>query len=1105
MHNERERRQQVSQSQRDDRESNQQLTAGARSRDRLERMPQADLAQLADHASACEANAPLLHDIASVRQQSDLAGQLTLAREVNLEPLVGPGEASGLQSRDHSPGANSSMGPGTTAVMRSPHAGMLADVGKGRAFDSPDSWAADEVSQVAARGMQGRAEPLPYRPTLESAFGRRLDDISVYRGPATTDAANQLHANAYAFRGSIALGEKQDLATVAEETAHVLQQRSGRSDALSAGLTDPHGGAEMEAHSIGATIASGGSARGGLASGIASEAVARNSKDTPSTTAPPSSSPEHADGEKEKKKTIADAEKAATTALRNVDVTSSAAVTAAIQKAQTAMATIESAGGRPSLGLKFDIDNLREGHAAYQAVKPKLKDCSGLPAGSPSTYPTCEEQIKAIWAAQSQLRRGCGVMLMPPDLDQFEKKASAKKSEALSAWRELLKACGTTYMKADKNDMSAADAQQLSNEIKAQQPRLDGYISDAAFAGSNCWGLSQGKEKQEQLQRVAEKLIVAFDRYTQIRGIVDDALAVSNPDEKTTMVDQALAIIDRANARLDELLSSKPLIDAKNLKSDKEKLAAARTKWQAQQKDPEKSVDTDQKGLLSRVAGKAVGAIKNVLGEGDFTGRVSSTRAAEQLNALNSRIANEGSPGAEREKLEDQLGDGTLNFADLEKEKEMRKKGQTEGEVTILSEEDKQRYGERARELVQQGNALLTQSARPEVEQQYNQAYDLRIAHTLQLKEEKDQKKPHTRSESDNWKVHMERVNTMAQSKAIPLIEFLQSLRPEMTTCPDPAAHSDMSRIHTKVREEYDKLQRLEREAKRIVELGVSGDVKPSAGPVQEPSMGTDGPVQELGIGGSIGGSHIVNANEDGSFVQLDAELGATAKAANTNLTAGLSAKLGASATQVIGTHQSDAADSRETFNASAGLAADPLKIGKLDDGSIGAKPMEAKVETSLTYGKEQTGRIGHIDRMGRDADVANPNRMVDMSSGKMGVGAEISIDSTLTPGAKVVPLAEFNAVPGSEHTHGLTGMANVQKNVATRAGQLMPGQEQIAQLQQAGAAQRAGSSQTTAATSAAPQSTGAHGPTLEDALRMAQEQRLEVRQKAAVPVPVGA
>lgn len=193
---------------------------------------------------------------------------------------TGAGETRPITSAGSIPSSAS------TAVMRSHSLQSLGAPKKGPLSDP------GEIQRVAQSGFDGMAGPLPYRNQLESSYGVSLDHVKAYTGPQAKQAADQLSANAYAYNGAVVLGEKSDLKTVAEETAHVLQQSSGLPAAMTPGLTDPAGAAEMDAQSAADSVAQG--ERASISSGLSATTVARNPSDktpeptskTPTTTTP---------------------------------------------------------------------------------------------------------------------------------------------------------------------------------------------------------------------------------------------------------------------------------------------------------------------------------------------------------------------------------------------------------------------------------------------------------------------------------------------------------------------------------------------------------------------------------------------------------------------------------------------------------------------------------------------------------------------------------------------------------------------------------------------------------------------------------------------------
>lgn len=137
-----------------------------------------------------------------------------------------------------------------------------------------EALSASEQRARAAEGLSAPARELPHRAQLERSFGTSLAGVKAHTGPDAERAAKSLGAHAFAYRGSVVLGDRSDVKTTAEEAAHALQQRSGSSSGERGGLTDPNGATEREAQSAAENVASGGSA-GGLGFGLGFETVAR--------------------------------------------------------------------------------------------------------------------------------------------------------------------------------------------------------------------------------------------------------------------------------------------------------------------------------------------------------------------------------------------------------------------------------------------------------------------------------------------------------------------------------------------------------------------------------------------------------------------------------------------------------------------------------------------------------------------------------------------------------------------------------------------------------------------------------------------------------------
>lgn len=130
---------------------------------------------------------------------------------------------------------------------------------------------------IARGGMTEHPRPLPHLAALERGFATRLDWVRSYQGPAARRAAAALDANAYAHRGAVVLGERADLATVAEETAHALQQTMLPGAPGHPRPLDPSHPAEAEAGRAAAAVAVGRPA-GGLSAALGAHSVARNGK-----------------------------------------------------------------------------------------------------------------------------------------------------------------------------------------------------------------------------------------------------------------------------------------------------------------------------------------------------------------------------------------------------------------------------------------------------------------------------------------------------------------------------------------------------------------------------------------------------------------------------------------------------------------------------------------------------------------------------------------------------------------------------------------------------------------------------------------------------------
>ncbi len=103
-----------------------------------------------------------------------------------------------------------------------------------RAFPHDDPFAmhligdrGGNAGETAARGVEGRGAPLPFRAEIERASGRDLGGIEAHVGGAAADSCAELGATAYATGNQVAFGSSPDLHTATHEAVHVLQQGAG--------------------------------------------------------------------------------------------------------------------------------------------------------------------------------------------------------------------------------------------------------------------------------------------------------------------------------------------------------------------------------------------------------------------------------------------------------------------------------------------------------------------------------------------------------------------------------------------------------------------------------------------------------------------------------------------------------------------------------------------------------------------------------------------------------------------------------------------------------------------------------------------------------------
>jgi hypothetical protein len=84
------------------------------------------------------------------------------------------------------------------------------------------------VHAAAARGLATSSSALPHAETIQRSFGRHdISSVQAHTGPEAAASARDMGADAYATGDHVVLGKGNDLATVAHEAAHVVQQRGG--------------------------------------------------------------------------------------------------------------------------------------------------------------------------------------------------------------------------------------------------------------------------------------------------------------------------------------------------------------------------------------------------------------------------------------------------------------------------------------------------------------------------------------------------------------------------------------------------------------------------------------------------------------------------------------------------------------------------------------------------------------------------------------------------------------------------------------------------------------------------------------------------------------
>ena len=92
----------------------------------------------------------------------------------------------------------------------------------------PDLAASSVPGQIAARGLAGTGEVLPFLDQIQASFGAHdVGGVRAHVGGEAANASRQLGATAFATGRDVAFASSPDLHTAAHEAAHVVQQRAG--------------------------------------------------------------------------------------------------------------------------------------------------------------------------------------------------------------------------------------------------------------------------------------------------------------------------------------------------------------------------------------------------------------------------------------------------------------------------------------------------------------------------------------------------------------------------------------------------------------------------------------------------------------------------------------------------------------------------------------------------------------------------------------------------------------------------------------------------------------------------------------------------------------
>lgn len=149
-----------------------------------------------------------------------------------------------------SAGASSSTGP--TAGKRTM---VESRYGVQRKALTPATDAPASTAEIAARGVEGPGERLPFMDAIQKSAGRDLGGIEAHIGGPAADACAELGATAYATGNKVAFASAPDLHTATHEATHVLQQSAGVQ--LKGGVGQVGDEHERQADAVGDAIVAG--------------------------------------------------------------------------------------------------------------------------------------------------------------------------------------------------------------------------------------------------------------------------------------------------------------------------------------------------------------------------------------------------------------------------------------------------------------------------------------------------------------------------------------------------------------------------------------------------------------------------------------------------------------------------------------------------------------------------------------------------------------------------------------------------------------------------------------------------------------------------------